>query len=128
MKRSPKPLDAKRNKYYADKLVIDTIVEIVSNEPLELTELITRVRKGTSKSKAKCREIVNRYEGKELDEFIFWRIETGAHNRQTLELLSIAAPKYVWIRLGALRLAQEVFALKTKVYLKTNPSQDRLRT
>tara|TARA_B100001057_G_scaffold464847_1_gene520389 strand:- start:98 stop:415 length:318 start_codon:yes stop_codon:yes gene_type:complete len=105
VQRSQKPLGAKKNKYYADKIVIDTIIEIVSNEPLELSELITRVREEKDKSKAKCREIVDRYKGKELDEFIFWRIETGAHNRKTLELPPIVAPKYVWIRLDALRLA-----------------------
>tara|TARA_B100000575_G_scaffold167456_1_gene133935 strand:+ start:301 stop:618 length:318 start_codon:yes stop_codon:yes gene_type:complete len=104
VQRSQKPLDAKKNEYYADKLVIDTIFEIVSNEPLEPTELITRVREETNKSKAQCREIVDRYEGKKLDEFIFWRIETVAHDRKALELPPIAAPKYFWIRLDALRL------------------------
>ena len=85
--------------------MIDTIIEIVSNEPSELTELITPAGEETDKSKAKCREIVDRHKDKELDEFIFWRIETGAHNRKTLELPPIVAPKYVWIRLDALRLA-----------------------
>ena len=68
MQRSQKPLGAKKNKYYADKIVIDTIIEIVSNEPLELTELITRVREEKDKSEAKCREIVDRYKGNELDD------------------------------------------------------------
>ena len=84
--------------------MIDTIIEIVSYEPLKLTELITRVREETNKSKAQCREIADRYTGTELDEFIFWRIDTVARNRRTLELPPIAAPKYVWIRLDALRL------------------------
>ena len=55
MQRSQKPLGAKKNKYYADKIVIDTIIEIVSNEPWELTELITRVKEYNDKIKAKCR-------------------------------------------------------------------------
>ena len=59
---------------------------------------------------------MDRHKDKELDEFIFWRIETGAHNRKTLELPPIVAPKYVWIRLDALRLTWEVFAVKTTVY------------
>ena len=67
--------------------------EIVSSETLELTELIARVREEADKGKAKCREVVDRYEGKELDEFVFWRIEKGAHNRKTLELLTFGAEK-----------------------------------
>ena len=85
MQRSQKPLGAEKNKYYADKLVIDAIIEIVSSEPLEPTELIARVREETDKSKAKYWEIVDCYKGKAIDEFIIWRIETGAHNRKTLE-------------------------------------------
>ncbi len=91
--KQEKELAAKKNKYYADKLVIDTIIEIVYSETLELTELIARVREETDKSKAKCREVVDRYEGKELDEFVFWRIETGAHNRKTLELVTFGDEK-----------------------------------
>ncbi len=41
--------------------LIDTIIEIVSNEPMELTELVTRVREEKDKSQAKCQEIVDRY-------------------------------------------------------------------
>ena len=87
--KQEKKATAKKNKYYADKLVVDTIIETISNEPLDLTELMTRVSEETSKSVAKCREIVNQYKGEGLDEFTFWRIRTGAHNRKTLELLTL---------------------------------------
>ena len=87
--KQEKELAAKKNRYYADKLVVDTIIETISNESLDLTELIDRVSEETEKSKAKCRKIVYQYKGEGLDEFTFWRIRTGAHNRKTLELLTL---------------------------------------
>ena len=83
-----KELATKKKQYYADKFVIDTIIETSSRESLDLTELITLVSGETGKSRAKCREIVYRYKGGALDEFVFWRIEVGPHNRKTLEVLS----------------------------------------
>ena len=82
-------LAAKKNKYYADKLVIDTIIETISHGPLDLTKLIAQVNEETGVSKANCRKIVDRYKGKDLDEFILWRIEVGAHNRKTLSKLGL---------------------------------------
>jgi len=81
----------KLKQHHKDKLVIDTIIAIMSNESMELTELIKRVSDEAGKSVAKCREIVNQYKGGGLDEFTFWRIKTGAHNRQTLELLTLGS-------------------------------------
>ena len=69
-------------------MVIDTIIENSSRESLDLTELITLVNGETGKSKIKCREILDRYQGEALDEFVFWRIEVGPHNRKSLKLLS----------------------------------------
>jgi hypothetical protein len=43
-----------------------------------------------------------------------------------LELPPIVAPKWLWIQLDVLRLAWKVFSIKTIIYGKTNPSQDRL--
>ena len=68
--------------------MIDTIIETISREPLDLTELITLVNGETGKSKIKCREIVDRYQGEALDEFVFWRLEVGPHNSKRLKLLS----------------------------------------
>ena len=68
--------------------MIDTIIETTSRESLDLTELITFISRETGKSQGKCREIVYRYKGEALDEFVFWRIEVGPHNRKTLEILS----------------------------------------
>ena len=80
--------EVKKNKYHADKLVIDTIIELARSESLDLTELIKRVSEETGKSKAQCRSIVDQYKGEALDEYCFWQIQTGAHNRKTLELLT----------------------------------------
>ena len=67
-----KKLAVKKNKYYADKLVIYIIIENISHEPLDLTKLIAQVMEETGVSKANCRKIVDRYKGKELDDFVFW--------------------------------------------------------
>ena len=80
--------EVKKNKYHADKLVIDTIIELARSESLDLTELIKRVSEEAGKSKAHCRTIVDQYKGEALDEYCFWQIQTGAHNRKTLELLT----------------------------------------
>ena len=40
-------------------------------------------------SKANCRKIVDRYKGTELDEFVLWRMEVGAHNTKTLSKLKL---------------------------------------
>ena len=84
-----KKLAVKKNKYFADKLVIDTIIETISREPLDLTKLIAQVNEETGVSKANCRKIVDRYKGAELDEFVFWRMEVGAHNTKTLSKLKL---------------------------------------
>jgi len=88
-----KKLAAKKNKYYADKLVVDTIIETISRESLDLTKLITKVSDETGVSKANCRKIVDRYKGEELDEFVFWRMEVGAHNTKTLSKLRLGGLK-----------------------------------
>ena len=47
----------------------------------------------TGVSKANCRKIVDRYKGEELDEFVFWRMEVGAHNSKTLSRLTLGVEK-----------------------------------
>ena len=69
--------------------MIDTIIKTISREPLDLTKLIAQVNEETGVSKANCRKIVDRYKGEELDEFVFWRMEVGAHNRKTLSKLRL---------------------------------------
>ncbi len=86
--KQERKLAAKKNRYYDDKLVIDTIFEFARSESLDLTELMTRVSEETGKSKANCRAIVDQYKGEGLDEYSFWQVQTGAHNRKTLELLT----------------------------------------
>ena len=91
--KQEKKLAAKKNKYFADKLVVDTIIETISREPLDLTKLIAQVNEETDVSKANCRKIVDRYKGTELDEFVFWRMEVGAHNSKTLSRLTLGVEK-----------------------------------
>ena len=91
--KQEKKLAAKKNKYFADKLVVDTIIETISREPLDLTKLIAQVNEETGVSKANCRKIVDRYKGTELDEFVFWRMEVGAHNSKTLSRLTLGVEK-----------------------------------
>ena len=86
--KQEKELARKKKQYYADKFVIDTIIETTSRESLDLTELITFISRETGKSQGKCREIVFRYKGEELDDFTFWRFEVGPHNRKRLKLLN----------------------------------------
>ena len=50
--KQEKKLAAKKNKYFADKLVVDTIIETISREPLDLTKLIAQVNEETGVSKA----------------------------------------------------------------------------
>ena len=86
--KQEKELARKKKQYYADKFVIDTIIETTSRESLDLTELITFISRETGKGQGKCREIVYRYKGEEFDDFTFWRFEVGPHNRKRLKLLS----------------------------------------
>ena len=84
-----KKLAAKKNKYYADKLVVDTIIETISREPLDLTKLIAQVNEETGVSKANRRKTVDRYKGTELEAVVVWRMEVGAHNTKTLSKLKL---------------------------------------
>jgi hypothetical protein len=86
--KQEKELARKKKQYYADKFVIDTIIETTSRESLDLTELITFISRETGKGQGKCREIVYRYKGEEFDDFTFWRLEVGSHNCKRLKLLS----------------------------------------
>jgi hypothetical protein len=76
----------KDKQYYKDKLVIDTIQELVANDIPDLTTLIKRVSEDSGKSIENCRAIATRYSGEGLDEFIFWKISKGKNNLKTLEL------------------------------------------
>ena len=80
---------SKLKQYHKDKLVIETIIEIISNDSLELTELTKRVAEETGESKVNCRAIVERYKGEGVDEYSYWRVRKGAHNRKPLELLTL---------------------------------------
>ena len=78
----------KKRQYYEDKRVIDSIIGFASQEEVELTELIKKVASDTQIGRGKCRDVVERYKGELLDEFTFWKILKGPHNRKTLEILS----------------------------------------
>ena len=84
-----KELLRKKRQYYADKLVIDTIMDLAKIESLALTELIAQVSEETGKPKSKCKAIVERYKGDGLNEFTYWRLDKGAHNSKTLKLLTL---------------------------------------
>ena len=84
-----KELLRKKRQYYADKLVIDTIMDLAKIESLALTELIAQVSEETGKPKSKCKAIVERYKGDGLNEITYWRLDKGAHNSKTLKLLTL---------------------------------------
>lgn len=85
--KQDKKLAAKKDRYHADKLVIDTIIEIISSESLDLTEPIACVSEETGESRAQCKKVVDRHKGEGLDDYSFWRVQTSAHKRKALELL-----------------------------------------
>ena len=87
--KQEKELAKKKKQYSADKFVIDTIIETISREPLDLTKLIAQVNEETGVSKANCRKIADRYKGEKFDDFTFWRMEVGAHNSKTLSKLRL---------------------------------------
>ena len=77
----------KQKQYMKDKPVIEIIKETAEDESLDLTSLVKRVNELSGLAVAKCREIVKRYQGKNWDQYTFWKITLGENNRKTVELL-----------------------------------------
>ena len=67
--------------------MIEIIKETAETESLDLTSLMKRVNEFSGLAVAKCRELVERYQGENWDQYTFWKITSGKNNRKTVELL-----------------------------------------